>query len=332
MNWQHVETAGWWGLALVGLLGSAVCSGAEMGCYTLNRVRLHLRAHRHPPDHAARLLKAEIDRPARLVSTVLIGNNVFNYCGAVATATLLERAGMSDPVVLTVEILVLTPVLLIFGDALPKELFRLEADRLTYAFARPLALMRRFFTLLGVLPLVQACARWAERLAGLKSEGEHLGDARQRMAMLLKEGGASGVLSESQATLLDRALSMRETTVEDEMVPWDRVARLLVDWDPARIMQAVRGQARSRLPVIDHTGRVIGVLRLVDLYVRPGVPLTDLLTEPARLQPELPVLEALRPVTLAQGRLGIVERHGRPVGLVTAKDLVEPLTGELPDW
>lgn len=332
MNWTAVETVGWWGLALIGVLGSALCSGVEMGCYTLNRVRLDIRAMRIPADLAARTLKGEIERPARLVSTILIGNNVFNYCGAIATTTLLEHAGASPAVILAVNLLILTPILLVIGESLPKELFRLEADRLTYLFARPLAFMRAVFTVVGVLPLVRAVARRAERLAGLRTQGEHLPDARQRMAMLLKEAGASGVLSESQATLVDRALAMRETTVEDEMVPWDQVARLLSDWDAPRVMQTVRGQARSRLPVIDRTGRVVGVVRLVDLYTRPGTPLTELLTEPARLEPELPVLEALRRLTLSAGRLGIVERNGRPVGLVTAKDLVEPLTGELPDW
>jgi len=329
---QIIETIGWWSLGLVSLAGSALCSGIELGLYSLNRVRLDLRAGAHPPQRSAVMLKDEIQNPARLVSTILIGNNAFHFLVAASSAAIFAGANLSDAQAAALNFAVVAPILLIFSEALPKELFRVEADRLTFVFARPLRLLRVLFTVTGVLPLVAAIARLTERAAGLKPD-EHLGDARQRMAMLLKESAPASQLSESQSSLFDRALALRDETVEDEMVPWERVRTITAETDRARAVRVVSAQASSRLPVVDRAGRVVGVLRQIDLYTTPpDVPLERLLTTPVRFDPDTPVLDAAQTLLSSPARLGIVERDGRAIGIVTAKDLVEPLTGELPDW
>lgn len=326
-----------WSLAGVcGVVGSALCSGAELGTYSVNRVRLDLRAVRTPPDGAARTLKAELERPARIIVTLLIGNTLFTGLGSQATTALLGSSGATERFTLLFNVLVLGPLLFVFSEALPKELFRLDADRLTYLLARPLSWMRTLFTLIGLVPIVGAVASWCERIAGLKESAEeasrHLGDARARMTDLLKESGLSGAISASQASLVDRALAMRDATVEAEMVRWSDVRAIPAHWDRAMVVKNVSHQSNSRFPVLDRSGRVVGVLRQVDIYVRTEGQWTDLLTPPARLTPDMPLLDALRAVMETPSRMGVVERSGRPVGLVTAKDLAEPLTGELPDW
>lgn len=328
-----VVTAGWWLLALVGVAGTALCSGMEMGSYTINRVRLNLRVLRTPPDHTARLLKRELDEPGRMVTTLLIGNNIFNSITATATAALFATADLSEFGLVVANFFVVAPALLIFGEAVPKELFRVEADRLTYLFARPLAVFRWVLTIIGVLQLVTWCAKFAERIAGLTGESVDGADnPRQRMALLLKEGALSGALSASQTTLVDRAVAMRDIKVEAEMIPWERVRFVRIDWEMDRVRRYAADQVSSRLPVVDRSGRVIGVLRQIDLHTKPLATLAQLMRDPPRLPPELPVPEALGVVMHSDARLGIVERHGRPIGIVSSRDLAEPLTGELSDW
>ncbi len=299
------EMIGWWLLGILGVAGTALCSGVEMGSYTLNRVRLNLRVLRSPPDHAARLLKRELDEPGRMVTTLLIGNNIFHSITAAAAAALLSAAKLSELGLVVANFFVVAPALLIFGEAVPKEIFRVEADRLTYRFARPLATFRWLLTIIGVLPLLTWCAKSAERLAGLTGETvEGAGNPRQRMALLLKEGALSGALSALQTTLVDRA----------------GVRRYAAD------------QPSSRLPVVDRAGKVVGVLRQIDLHTRPLATLAQLMREPPRLPPEMPVPDALGIVMHSEARLGVVERQARPIGIVSARDLAEPLTGELADW
>jgi CBS domain containing-hemolysin-like protein len=329
-----------WAIAVAGVIVAALCSGMEIACYAINRVRLTLRAGLTPPDNAARTIRAELDKPDRLLSTLLIWMNIATYAGALATSELLESKVESPALVALLNTCVLAPVLFIFGEALPKELFRTEADRLAYLFARPLALARGALTVVGVLPLVQGLTRLVERLGGLPQE--RISDARQRIALLLKEGAGHGVLSESQVTLVDRALMLRGVTVADEMVPWSLVRTLPLDVDRARALKIIGATRHARVPVVGRiessggrpTWGVVGVLEQIDLYLRPEATIAELVRPVVRLRRATRVREALLLLREHRCAMGIVEddpANHRPMGIVTARDLVEPLTGELAD-
>jgi putative hemolysin len=319
----------WWSLIAIGALGSFLASGIELGCYSLNRVRLMLRIG-VPGDRSARLIKGELDKPDRLMATLVLANVAFSAFITNGVHGLMR--GEAELRIVLVNVLVVAPLMFVLCEAIPKELFRVDADRLIYPFALPLTAFRSLLTYTGVMPIVMAAARIIERLVGFGTQGEHLSDARQRMALLLKEGGSGGVLSESQSSLIDRALTFRSTLIGDEMIPWAQVRTISIDWDRAKMVRVAAAQASSRLPVVDSKGRVLGVLRQIDLHTFPDVPIESLLRRPAMLSPSMGVLEALRRIRGADAPLGIVEHDARPIGLVTAKDLVEPLTGELPDW
>lgn len=321
----------WWSLAALGILGSALCSGAEMGCYSVNRVRLDLRAGDARPDRLARLLRREISRPDRLLPTVLIGNNGFHFLLSVATTALLTGAGHSDTAIATINTLVLTPIVFIFGETLPKVAFREHADRLTYAVAPWLKAMRLLFTATGIVPALGLLIRAVRRVLRLPAQ-DVLIDPRARIAYLLKEGASEGALSQTQSTLIDRALAFRKTTVSAEMVPWSRVVAYPASWDRARMLRMIAQSPHSRVPLTDPAGRVVGVLRQIDLYLNPDASPAQLAVPVARLSPATSVHEALRRLRASPSRVGIVEHHARPIGLVAVKDLVEPLTGELADW
>lgn len=318
-----------WGIAWAAAIGmSALCSGMETGIYSLNRVRLDVRARRVPPDHSAVTIRAELEQPERILATLLIANNIVHYISAESMHGLLEPLGLSEAGQGVINALVIAPMLFIFGEAVPKELFRLEADRITYRFAYVLRLMRTILTWSGVLWMVRGVAGAAERAAGLTPAS--IVGARERIAFLLKEGAAHGAISESQATLVDRALALRGLRVSDEMTLWAKVRAVPADADRARAVRIVGDAAHARLPVIDRTGRVIGVVRQIDFHLQPGSSASDLMSAPVRLKRETPVPEALRLLRAGNTRLGIVEDDvGRPVGIVTTKDLVEPLTGTL---
>jgi putative hemolysin len=332
-----VETLGWIALAIVGLAGSWLCSGMETGTYTLNRIRLMVRSEgRAAADRAARVLRREVDHPERLLGTILIGNNLFAYLAAAAITSLLAARGYADTEILIINILVLTPLVLVFCEALPKELFRVGADRLSYIFAPAIAVLRVLFTVAVVLPLVTWFARAAARFIGVEGEIGLAVSARERVAMLLKESVSEGGLSHAQAQLVDRALAFHRLRLADEMVPWSRVAAVRADWDRSRIQRLMARRPYSRYPVVEGGGaadrplfRVVGVLRQADLYLHPRASVRELMLEPVRLSAASPLREALLRIRENASGLIVVEREGRPLGVATVKDLAEPLTGVL---
>jgi len=100
----------WIALAAIGLGGSAVFSGLEIGLYTLNRVKLAVAAERG--DRRAVRLQRELAQPERLLAALLIGNNMVNYLGTVAIAALLDRAGLGPVESVVVNTAVVVPLLL----------------------------------------------------------------------------------------------------------------------------------------------------------------------------------------------------------------------------
>ena len=96
----------------------------------------------------------------------------------------------------------------------------------------------------------------------------------------------------------------------------------------------MRGQNFTRLPVVDQRGRAIGIISWMDVMLQPDAPTSRLLHEPVTFAPRTQVPEALSTMRRERQAMAIVlaPQTGRPVGLVTLKDLVEPLTGELAAW
>lgn len=322
-------TIGLWLVALfVSIIASAIISGTEIGLYSLNKVRLSLRAAKG--DAQAKVILAELARPDRLLAMLLISNNVVHYLCAMAMTAILSFENLSQEWVAVVSSLILTPVLFVFGEALPKELFRVHADRLTYGFALPLKVLRVGLTVVGVLPVARLLTIATERAAGLRNEA--LSDARQRVALLLKEGAGVGVLSESQVTLLDRALLLGDVTVRDEMTPWAKVRTLAADADRGRAMRVLMDVPHAWVPVVDRAGACLGLLRQMDLFVMPEREPLGMLKAPVRMGPGTKVREALQMLRQNPAPVGIVvDGSGRPLGIVTPTDLVEALTGELAD-
>jgi len=333
-----------WSVALaVGLLGQALGAGLEMGVYALDRIRLGLRAGlgfgegsgegasgvRAGADAAAVILRDELREPERVLTTLLVVCNAFGFLANLGSTALLQARGLTHSETLLVNVLILTPVSFVLCDTLPKELFRTETDRWTYVFAVPIRLARGVLTVTMVLPLLRWSAGVVARAAGLGTDVPLTETARERVAALVKEGAARGLLAESHASLVDRALMLRETRVMDEMVPWSRVRSIPGHVTPAEVLGFIAKEPFSQYPVVDRRGRVVGVLEEIDAYLRPDAPVAELMFEPARLPPNMPLTEAVLKFREAGTQVGIVERDGRPLGLLTIADLVEPLTGPL---
>lgn len=319
------------GLVVLGMAGSAVWSGMETGVYTLNRVRLAVRAARSRAARSTLRLEREVSHFDRLLTTLLIANNVFNYLGTLGITALLAATALNDWAIIVLQAALLTPLLLVFGETLPKELFRRSDDVLVERLTPVLVGMRWLATATLVLPLVLLFARAAAARFG-RSSVESLTSGRAHIARMLKEGGPAGAISDVQASMIDRALRFSRTPVGEVMVPIAAARVLHTDWGRERVLAFAERHPQSRFPVVAPGGRIVGVLRPLDLLLDPDVTPEDVLVEPARLSRQTSARAALAMLRARGCPLGIVEDRGRSSGVVTAKDLVEPLVGDLAEW
>jgi len=319
-------------MMLIGFAGSALYSGLETGAYTINRVRLQVLADRG--QRAAVSLRHLLDRPATLLATLLIGNNVTNYLGTASLAVLLHAMAFSDWQVILLNTLIATPLLFVFGETLPKDTMATHSDRLMPPLTPVLSVSRWVFTVTGVLPLVRLFSAGVLRLMG-QPGGDAAFPPRKRVEMLVREGVGHGILSDEQSAIVDRVLRLGGRTVRQEMVAWAEVLSVRVDDAPARLWELADRSSRSRFPVLDSDGQVVGVVDVFDalLHGRDNCPpIRTLMTQPDTIAADVPLRTALQRLQQSGAAIAIVIEHGGPVGVVTVKDLVEPITGDLMSW
>ncbi len=310
---------------LLALAASAVFSGFETGSYTVNRIRLELRA-KDPRDRLASRLSALLAKPDELLCVFLVGNNLANALAAMLGELWIrgllppEESGRA-PLLIG---LVLTPLLFLSSEALPKHLFHLNTETWTYRLAPVLWVSGRILrplTLL-VVPLAHAALAWA---AGLS---ELTGLRRQLRALegLLEAGGA-----ELGRSLRERAIGLRlrqERRVRQCMSKADDVVVLPEDADAATLKAALARSPHRRYPLRAPDGDTRRYVYFLDPFrsEKAGAVLKDWAFPLVDLTPDLPLWRALVLLERSGSRMGVVrDRRGRPVGYVTAGDLAKGL-------
>lgn len=326
----------WWCLLFAGVIGCGLFAGLETGMYSLNRVRLHLMADRGNP--SAAILQKLVHRPNKLLSTLLIGTNIATNIATSATGILLHELHLEQWQVIIADVLIVTPVLFVFAETLPKDLFAAHADRLVYPFARLILVMSKLFTWLGVIPLISTVNYLAMRILKVKRASKTVFHPRAQVEALVKEGVGHGLLSDDQSAIIERVLSLSKRKLKDEMVPWKKVVQVEITDAPSKLWVLAHDTSLSRFPVMDAKGSVVGVIDLYHVltdYEESNCPSIEEVMEPPRfMNADMSLREGL--IRMREGdrhdALAVVMDGEQPVGVVTIKDLVEPITGELYSW
>lgn len=311
----------------VGIFFSAVFSGAETGAYQYNRtrMRLALAAGSRP----ARLLHHLTSDLTAFVVVCLIGTNLANNLVSFASTLAVQQLGFGAPELIAT--LCVAPVLFILGELAPKELFRRQPTRFLYVVAPLLALAAVLFRPLGwALSGVTALLR----LLGLRGdEGASL-QAEERVRQAIAAGAEGGTLTAYQTTLARNIFSLRARTVRTAMTPLARVDALEVSSELDRAREVARQSGRRRLPVYKvQEDAVVGVLDVYELLFaeRPGLTIRNYVEPALEVGPNEKVAEALVRLRRARQNLAVVVERGKALGVITLKDLVEEITGELAD-
>lgn len=318
-------------LAVIALLAvcSAAFSGGETALYSISRVRVEMEARRGL--FLARLVRQLVHDDVALLVTVLIGNTLVLELITFRAEELCRALALPEWGIKLALAFVLTPIVFLFAEALPKELFRRRPHALLLATAPFLVFARWLFwpleRLLGLF------ARATTRAFGLRPELVAVVSGREAVKTLLRESLAAGELPPQAEQIAQNVLKLRTIQVERAMVPWPRVSVLDARRSQAELYTAVARSPFTRLPVGDTRGELIGYVHQLDvLGAGPGVPVLDHLRPLVELPPHTPVDRALARLRAAGQRLAIVGTRERPQGLLTLKDLVEEISGDLAGW
>ena len=314
-------------LLLLCLFLSAAFSGSETGLYSLSRARVDVRARAHR--WGARWVQHALETDSAVLITILIGNNLTLEIATHEAEWLTSYFGLPEAWREVLITLTLTPVVVFFSELLPKELFRRRPYSLL-GLTAPLIVAARYA--LWPIERVLSFVSWLLERA-LKIEPRSLVRLRGREAVLtlLAEGAREGTLAPRSGELMANALKLRTTLVAEVMIPWAKVDTLSSELEPGELRGKVAASRHTRLPLAGEDGRVERYLHQLEvLSCEEEAPLEShkLLV----LEPEMRVDRALARMRSAGHRCALVGVPEAPVGLLTLKDLVEEISGELAGW
>ena len=318
------------------LMLSAFFSGSETALTASSRARMH-RMEKQGSSQAA-IVNALLAMRERMLGAILLGNNIVNIAASsLATGVLLTWFGNVGVIYATV---VMTTLVVVFSEVLPKTAAINAPDRMALAVAQP---MKWIVTVFGpVLMGVEALVRWMLKFFGIRvgvnqpilSAHEEL---RGAVDLLHREGGVEKLDRDMFGGVLD----LRELEVSDVMVHRTKMLTLNIDDPPEAVVQVVLDAPVTRLPVWQGSPEnIIGLLHAKDLLralqVVGGDPtkvdIRALTTEPWFVPDTTPLYEQLRAFRRRKTHFAIVvDEYGVVMGHVTLEDILEEIVGDITD-
>lgn len=315
-------------ILLAGLFLSGMFSGSETGLYSVTRSRLEVEVQRGA--RGAQLVRRLTERQASVLITILIGNNLALELMTLSAEHAFESHQVLDWKRDAFLAFVLSPTVFLFGELLPKDLYLRRPHSLMRVSAPVLMAFRVLFLPLELL--LRGLTWGLERLLGFGSAEIVKRPGRLGLLHVLAEGRAAGALEPHAEELARNALRLRTLPVTRVMIPWEEVTAIDAAEEDVAQRQRVVKTNFTRIPVRE-AQRVLGyVHQLGVLQAGRDKPVIDHLRPMLFLDPALPVDRALTQLRVTGRRLATVGTQEQPLGLVTLKDLVEEISGELGGW
>ena len=294
---------------------SAYCSATETAFSSANTTRLRTLAEKGS-GNAALALKL-LEQYDRLLSTILIGNNIVNIATAsIGTVLFVRHYGDAGATISTV---VVTVVVLIFGEISPKSIAKDCAEKCAMLSAPILRVL-----IWVLMPLNLLFSLWKKLLAKVFRLNTDSKMSQEELLMLVDEVQQDGSIDRDEGELLKNAIGFSEQEAQDILIHRVDLAALFTQTKYSRLL--------IYQDSIDH---ILGTVHQKDFYVGCGVtdqPLSDIISPPVFALENEPIRALLKKLQQAKTHVAVVvDEYGGTCGIVTMEDILEELVGEIWD-
>lgn len=316
-------------ILLVLVLLSAFFSSAETALTTVNRIRLQTLAE-EGDRRAAVVLKVTENKP-KMLSSILIGNNlVNNFSAALATALAIKFFGNGAVGVVTG---ILTILILIFGEITPKTFATVNAEKLSLVYASVILFLMRLLT--PVIFIINHICRFFLRLLHVNADASLNTITEQELRTIVDVSHKEGVIEKEERQMIYNVVDFGDSQAKDIMVPRADIASVSEDASYEEVKEMFQAEKYSRLPVYrEDRDNITGILNIKDfLFCDPGnFRATDVMYEPYYTYEYKKTSELLIDMRKNSVTLSIVlDEYGAAVGLISLEDLLEEIVGEIRD-
>ena len=336
-NWLSISVFSF--ILIFSLIFTGFYAGSETAVVSANKARIEVLAAED--DKRAVIIKKLLDAPDKMLGMVLVGTNLMTtaagLAGLVLTLYLLPGQQSLQNLVNTV---LMTLLILIFCEILPKTTFRAKADTLALRCASALRISA--ILLHPIVILVTKLTNFAVKIAGGEESHDSARVMREELKLLSTMGEREGAIEEEQVRMIHSVLDLETRTIEKVMVPLIDIVAVPKETKIDAFYKKVAETGFSRIPVYeDRVYNIIGLVNILDVLYAEQTPQHDqeprdispFIRRDVSYEPESKRVETLlRELQHSRNSMAFaVDEYGGVIGLVTIEDLVEEIVGEIRD-
>lgn len=309
------------------ILFSAYFSATETAFTSINKIKLKTMAG-DGDEKAAKVLELE-EKYDKLLTTILVGNNVVNITmTAIATVLFVGLLASSGAAVSTI---VITVVVLIFGEITPKNIAKEKPEEFAM-FSAPI--ISGFMTILT--PINFLFTKWKELVTKLFKLNKEDTITDDEILTMVEEAEVGGGIDEERSELIQNAIEFDELTAEEVMTPRPEMVAIDTDCSKEELADIFEESGFSRLPVYEEEiDKIIGVINQKDFHYHimgTDKNISDYVAPVVFVAESMKIFDLLRKMQQLKTHMAIViDEYGGTAGLVTMEDIIEELVGEIYD-
>lgn len=315
-------------LILLGL--SAFFSSAETALTTVNRIRM--RSLADEGNKRAKMVLKITDNSGRMLSAILIGNNIVNLSASSLTTTIAITFGA--PMAVAIATGIITVLILIFGEITPKTVATINSDKLSLVYAYPIHFIMTILTPISIV--INMLARVIFFILRVDPNAKPDAITEEELRTIVDVSHESGVLEEEEREMIKNVFDLGDAKAKDVMVPRVNVIFADVDSTYKELIELFREHKFTRLPVYEETtDNVIGTINMKDLLLYDNTAefqIREFLRDAYFTYEHKNISELLVEMREASYNIAIVlDEYGETAGLITLEDILEEIVGEIHD-
>ena len=304
---------------------SAFFSATETSFLSFNKARMKSMAKQG--NKKAQLVVDLEEKYDKLLSTILIGNNIVNIlASSMATVIFVGFFGNAG---VTISTVVMTIGILVFGEISPKTLAKDHADRLAMFFAPIINLLMGLFT-----PFTWLFSQWKKLLTVIFPSKGETGMTEEELLTIVAEAEEEGGIDEQESDLIRSAIEFNDRTAEEILTHRVDVVSVDVTDSMDEVEKTFRESGFSRLPVCeDNLDNIVGIIHEKDFHAnRNAASPRDIMRPALFVTTGSKTAALLETLQKAKSHIAIVtDEYGGTAGIVTMEDIIEELVGEIYD-
>jgi len=316
---------------LVILLGlSAFFSSAETALTTVNKIKMSSLAD--DGNKRAKVVLKLTENPGKMLSAILIGNNIVNLSASSLITTI--AIGFGADVAVAIATGIITVLILIFGEITPKTVATINSEKLSLVYAYPIHFIMVVLTPISFL--INILARIILFILRVDPNAKPDAMTEDELRTIVEVSHESGVIEEEEREMINNVFDLGDAKAKDVMVPRVNVVFADVESSYEELIDIFREHKFTRLPVYEETtDNVIGTINMKDLLLynhKEDFHIREFLREAYFTYEHKVVSELLVEMREASYNIAIVlDEYGETAGLITLEDILEEIVGEIHD-